>query len=525
MESEGRARGESKWLNWPGALLAGAISGLLVNLTLPFLRWWPLIWVSLVPLFLYWMATSKPRWGGLAGWSFGLALYLGSMYWLGVFGWGAPLAVAALKGLIPALGGWLIVRLKGAGLSLSGNFGLYALLGASLWVLLEYAQTLGVLGLVWAFLPLGLARQPLFLQANTLWGMWGLSWGIALLNLLLAGLLYARLFKAPLSWRLAGGVSALFWLFTLGFGYWRLHLEPPPLEAPAPQKWGVVQLSTPQHLKFQPGYAASHLSALLEASARATRAGAQVILWPETSVPYRHFLESSYLRRQLGRAIRRQPAWYLVGSIEPAPPDGSYNVMSLWDPQGKYRDRYCKYNIVPFGEYLPGRPYWPEWVPGVKLVMNYKPGRGSHTLAVGETPVGVLICFESMCTWLPRWHVLKGAQVLVAPTNDAWFKRTSELPSHFDMAIMRAVELARPVIPAGNTGVSGFVDAYGRVEQESQIEEVCVLSQEVYPRRELTLYARWGDWWVYACALFLVGYSLRAWRQLKSRRSPLKEGD
>ena len=110
-----------------------------------------------------------------------------------------------------------------------------------------------------------------------------------------------------------------------------------------------------------------------------------------------------------------------------------------------------------------------------------------------------------MCTWVARQHVLKGAEVLFAPTNDAWFKETAELPGHFDIDIMRAVELARPVLPVGNTGISGFIDKYGRVQQESAINEKNIMVDYVVPNSTLTLYARCGDWQVLIYALLLIG--------------------
>ena len=69
------------------------------------------------------------------------------------------------------------------------------------------------------------------------------------------------------------------------------------------------------------------------------------------------------------------------------------------------------------------------------------------------------------------------------------------------MDIMRAVELARPIMQVGNSGVSGFADKYGRVKQESKINANVVLVDTVEPATGLTLYAKIGDWVVWAFVL------------------------
>ncbi len=515
------------------AAILGALSGVLLSLCFPFVRCRPLVFVALVP-FLLGIITIKESKKALAlGFSFGFVLHVISMYWLKVFGWGAPIALAIEKAIIPALVAWLAVKLR----SKQTNFCLYAIGLAALYTLAEYLQTVGVFGMDWAFLSIALARVPLLLQTNSLWGMWGLSFAIALINVGLAEIVWCIIHRRIFASEIAevvqqeqsqvcadnkstddhdmhrgiknwAYVSISLWAFIIIWGTVTL-LQAPSLAEQAKQpgavKWGLIQLSIPQEKRFHPFFADENFEALGEASRQAIKEGAEIIGWPETSVPYRQFLDDNYYRRQMRRLIRRNRAWYLVGSIESAPDNGSYNAISTWDNIGIYRERYNKWNIVPFGEYLPGREYWPEWIPGVKLVMNYKPGEGSCALQVKDHKVGVLICFESMCTWVARQHVFKGAEVLFAPTNDAWFKETAELPGHFDIDIMRAVELARPVLPVGNTGISGFIDKYGRVQQESAINEKNIMVDYVVPNSALTLYARLGDWQVLIYALLLIG--------------------
>ncbi|MGM9998396.1 MAG: apolipoprotein N-acyltransferase [Candidatus Bruticola sp.] len=503
-----------------GALSWGAASALLLCLCFPFLRCWPLLFMALVPFFLRTAQIKNFKHALCLGFSFGFVLHLVSMHWLSVFGWAAPPALAVEKGIIPSIVAVAIVWLRHK----QQNFVLYSLGAASLYVIGEYLQSVGIFGMNWSFLAAALSRIPLLLQTNSLWGMWGLSFAVAFFNVGVAELLLYwkqqhgvlgncelgatdKEFVNKRSLMVWGGSCVLLWAFIIVFGAVQLSSAPElekAAEQPGAVKWGIIQLSIPQEKKFNPFLADENFDLLKKASFKAIEQGAEIVGWPETSVPYRRFLDNRRNRRAFKKMISERPAWYLVGSIEGAPDGGSYNTISLWSDQGIFQDRYEKWNIVPFGEYLPYRDYWPEWIPGVKLVMNYKPGKGSCALKTKNNQVGVLICFESMCTWVARQHVLKGAEILFAPTNDAWFKETSELPGHFDMAIMRAVELARPVIPVGNTGISGFIDRYGRVRQESKINEEAIMVDYVVPSNALTVYALMGDRIVWVYVLLLI---------------------
>src|SRR5690606_16031482 len=107
----------------------------------------------------------------------------------------------------------------------------------------------------------------------------------------------------------------------------------------------------------------------------AAASGARVIVWPETSIPYRQFLELPGLVFRVGEMARRMDAWLVVGSIERASGNAAYNSASLFTPQGQVVGRYDKFRLVPFGEFVPWKRYLPP-LPGIDRVMNYEAGDG-----------------------------------------------------------------------------------------------------------------------------------------------------
>lgn len=473
----------------PAALGLAALSALLLYLSFPHPRQNWLAWVALVP-FLVACRHQGPWRGALIGAVTGAGFQATLLSWATFFGTFAMVGLVAFKTVAPALLGAALGGYRPRNPLASVAF------AAMAWLSMELYQTCGPLGMTWGMLSHSQARVPVLIQIGSLFGPWGLSLVIAFVNAALAEWWLTRA-RRPLA--AAAALTAL----TAVFGLW--CLANPPAPSGPPVRWGVVQVSMAQNVKWDPNFQEEIMQRLETLSASAAARGAQVIVWPETAIPYRQFSEFPGLVHrvaELGRSLR---AWLIVGSIERAPGNATYNSAHLFAPDGTMAGRYDKFRLVPFGEFLPWKEYLPK-LPGSELVMNYAPGESMKMFGLGTgagapVKVCVLICYESMVSDLAREQTAKGANFLVIPTNDAWFGDSSAAPHHFDMAIMRAVEMRRPAIQAGNTGLSGFVTATGQVLQESRMDERVALVESLAPVAELSLYTRMGDVLAYASLL------------------------
>jgi apolipoprotein N-acyltransferase len=114
-------------------------------------------------------------------------------------------------------------------------------------------------------------------------------------------------------------------------------------------------------------------------------------------------------------------------------------------------------------------------------------------LPVGSHLTSTAICYEVVYPSLVRQAVEAGSELLTTITNDAWYGRSSAAYQHWEQASMRAIENGRYLARAANTGISGFVDPYGRVLARSGLFEPVILVQDLRFLTARTLYSRVGD--------------------------------
>jgi apolipoprotein N-acyltransferase len=263
----------------------------------------------------------------------------------------------------------------------------------------------------------------------------------------------------------------------------------------------VLQGNILQDQKWDPAMANAIMDRYIEMTREAIGRNAQFILWPESATPLPY--EQDVPRGEVIRRLAREgKVTLLIGSdqVEPVRPVAQakpatrlYNAAYLIQPDGSTAAIYRKIHLVPFGEYVPFSRLLFFVGPLVAAVSDFAPGTAEVILPVAGHTASTAICYEVIYAALMRSFVTHGSELLTTITNDAWYGWSSAAYQHWEQATLRAIEEGRYLARAANTGISGFVDPYGRVLQRSNMFQSAVMAEDLRFITERTIYSRIGD--------------------------------
>ncbi len=469
-----------------------------------------------------------PRRAFLLGLTAGVVAFAGTLYWLvetmtTFGGLAAPVAVfaaallVAYLALFPAIFALLTARFR-------ARFGAAGLvLAPAAWVCGELGRQYVWDGFPWALLGYSQVTVLPIAQLASVTGVYGLS---ALLALTATAAAHALTARSRSRWIVAAGTVALVAAIAV-WGSARLRSSPL-LSHGAPVRVAVLQGNVAQDEKWDPAMRGEITDRYLTMTRQALAERATFIMWPESSTPLP--FEQDVVG---GAAIRRLAveagATLLIGSdqIEPIKPSAStdkvtarnYNAAYLVKPDGTVGAIYRKMHLVPFGEYVPLQSLLFFAGPIIGAVADFAPftpGTEALLLPVGSHAASTAICYEVIYPDLIRRFVREGSELLTTITNDAWYGRSSAAYQHWDQAAMRAIEEGRYLARAANTGISGFVDPYGRVIAKTALFEPAVVVRDIRFLTDRTIYNRIGDLVAWSSLALVVAALLATVRRLES---------
>ncbi|OVE77733.1 apolipoprotein N-acyltransferase [bacterium F16] len=198
--------------------------------------------------------------------------------------------------------------------------------------------------------------------------------------------------------------------------------------------------------------------------AAATSTPPDLIVWPETALPFPHFKPTPNRdgppSEYLWNIISKTQIPLLIGALDTtrssATGDGQdFNSAMLVDINCQRVETYDKIKTVPFGEFLPFEAYYPSFLVNLLkkndlFMRSLTRGREYTVFSFKEAKIGVNLCYEDVFPEVSRNFVLNGANLLMTLTNDAWYNETSGSHQHLVHAVFRAVETGRPILRSGN---------------------------------------------------------------------------
>ncbi len=501
------------------ALFLAAISGVVTSFVfstrfgewmLPNLGF--LVWFSLVPLFVAIRGRSIRETFVLA-FTTGFIYHGLATYWLynamTIFGKLAPAAAVATLivmmvilstyvAFAPTWCCWVQKRFGGSPLILT----------PVAWVMADLILNyFPAGGFSWNSLAYSQAFYPVMIQSADLFGIFGITFLIILVNRLIAEIIVSWQEPRRRYLVMKSAIVILLLAVNVAYGWYRLETEVYRVPGARMARIAMVQGNIPQEKKWDERYLEENLGVYQEYMRWIKDSDVDLIVWPESSYPYVVPLSVKRIKpEKLGlNSERPESAWLLFGalSIDRSVKEYGqlYNSALLVDNQGEIVDRYHKAHLVPFGEYIPYKEVFFFVKKLAAPVGDFKPGEGFEPIKVRDDfKIGPLICYEDVFPEIGRHLTKNGANVLINLTNDAWYGWTSAAHQHLGISIFRAVENRRYLLRATNTGVTAIIDPAGKVELESQLYNKSFGVSGIPMLTGLTIYDRIGDLFAYICA-------------------------
>jgi apolipoprotein N-acyltransferase len=462
-----------------------ALAALLMFLSAPTFDVWPLMWIGMAPLIYVALESTTPKRAFLQGWFTGTIANTAAFAWMGGFlrhfghmsaleATPIMLLLTAYQGLEFAFLSWGIYRVRRR----LGATWPMALLAPLVMVVIELCTP----QIFPFYLAITQAWVPPVIQIADLTGPLGVTFVLVAVN----GALYdlwaawrARRAGEAIVWKRAlrgpAAVAALL-VAVLGYGALRMHQIDARRAAAPKAKAGLVQANVGILEKWDPREFARLVETHQRLSGDLQRAGADFIVWPESSYSYllprdvAHDLppdDPRRIRRGFDRPLLFGAITRAAGPARTFKDKFPYNTALMMDAAGRITGKYDKVFLMMFGEYIPFYESIPWFTDLFPEASNTNRGEDPAVFPLelgGRTfRLGPLICYEDILPGFARRLAALRPQLFVNITNDAWFGRTAEPYQHLALAVFRSVEHRIEMVRAVNTGVSAHIDATGRV--------------------------------------------------------------
>lgn len=491
-----------------------SLSAFLLVLSFPPFDLFFLAWFSFLPLFFFLNKVNNYKTVFKGGLIFGFLYFLGNVYWI--------YHSLYYYGSVPLLLSYIIVGILALYLALyptlfslvyknlSNNILFTSFYAPFIWVSLEVLRTYLFTGFPWALIGYSQYKFLLITQIADITGVYGISYLVLLFNCFIFDLWNFKEKKTryPLLPYIQGIITViavlLIFILCVTYGIKRLYEHVDGKEV----KVAVIQGSIPQNQKWDFNKVNEILSIYKNLTIQAKTYNPQIIVWPETAVPF-VFEKNKYFTEDLIHFVKEQNIYLLFGSIMERQNDHYTNSAVLIDSNGTIAYFYDKIHLVPFGEYVPLRKilfFVNKLTVGIG---DYKAG-SSYNVAI--TPFGkfaTLICYEIIFPEQVRKFYQKGGHFIVNITNDGWFGNTSGPYQHFSMSVFRAIENRKPLIRAANSGISGFIDSKGRIIDKTNLFERTYIVKNIQVNEKLSFYTKYGDIFAYLCVVFSLIFIIR----------------
>jgi apolipoprotein N-acyltransferase len=492
----------------------------------PFEQWW-VIYPTFVGFFLLLQQLQKTtRRYFLISFIFSLSSLIATLHWIYVsmdlFG-GMPKIVSALLivllcaylALYPTLALWVSSRFLGL-----SNAQRYLLLIPVLWLISDWLRGYVLTGFPWAYLGYSHADTPLVGFAPVL----GVQ-GITLAIMVICGALTLLIQKQNISLSL----TVIITLLISGF-----ILQKQQYTTAQPEiSVSLVQGNIDQNDKWKKEQLFPSLQKYVALSETGQDSQPELIIWPESAIAALEINVQAFLQ-PLSANLAAKNKTLITGIIGyNVTTDSYYNSIIALGKLPKHKlpeqpstrqpltkqqgyslhsqNRYQKHQLLPIGEFVPFETLLRPLAPYFNLPMSsfQRGAQVQKNLQTDQVSLAAAICYEIAFPELLRKNIGEETGVILTVSNDAWFGHSIGPAQHLQIARMRAIEFARPLLRSTNNGVTAIFDASGNEQGRLAVDVAAVLSRQIQPAYGQTPYQYAGSYPLYLyCLSVLLGLFL-----------------
>jgi apolipoprotein N-acyltransferase len=423
-------------------------------------------------IILYWIPRVMVQYGG-------------ATVILGVTG---LICLAAFFSLFPGLAG-IFIRKK---MDHGSTWGIIIWIPA-LWISKDLLIEKIFGGFPWCLTGYSQYKNIYFIQVAEIAGIHLVSFLIIAINVLLYNFLKTKNKKILIA-LLTG------FLIIYGSGYWLLQRHEQLSRAIPWQRAGIIQPNCNNDQDFNFGSVQKILNKLFSASLALKKQGAELVIWPEFTVPIYPLQTPHYKDQFIDFSQRYVPI--LAGFTDFRNSDNVFNSVMLFT--GDKIEKYDKFHLTPFGEYVLFR----RWLFFVKKITDqigdFTFGKTLHNLNFAGHWLATPICYEVIYPELTRKLVALGGEAIVTISNDSWFGESAAPYQHLAMAVFRSIENRRYLLRSTSDGISALVDPAGRILYQSPLHQSDQFLAPFKYLKQKTFFTRWGYLFPYFCFLLVL---------------------
>lgn len=200
-----------------------------------------------------------------------------------------------------------------------------------------------------------------------------------------------------------------------------------------------------------------------------------LIIFPQYGLPIDPLREPEWL----DKLARLEHTSILLGTYIPKSPGGTigegeqFDIALLFSPERSVQE-YRAVTPPPFRK------------------IGQVRGTKRAPLLLGNTKIGVMLCYEDARPEEGRMWVKAGSEVVVALSNTGHFLGTPLPRYHLRQDQIRAIEIGKYIIRVSPNGFSAIVDPNGKITVQSKLGNEEVLKGVIYPNEDLTQFVKVG---------------------------------